>query len=145
MEKLIRLIVKLVICIGISIFAYRKMPDVFQRMFEKNAENGAVYGTFIGVMACLILFGLLYTSITIFWFCFTNEHFVLIVSGFPVPFLLKIVAGFAGSLGYAFLLSWLDKLTGGAGWFQAVEVIVLLPLFLWIDIISAVIALKNGE
>ncbi len=133
MSRLWKIILKLIFSIGVAIAILYKFGDTFAKAFE---GHGAFY-TFLGAVgAGAALAGMIYTAITIFIYCFTNQRFVLFFDGLPIPFVMKIVAGLAGIFGWVWLVSFLgDKFGGSTAIFDAIALIVLYPFFFWIDLV----------
>ena len=133
MDRLWKIALKLVISITVAIAILCKSGDTFSDSFSGLGAFSTFLGT-IGVI--IILVGMIYTAITIFMFCFINENFVLWVDGFPLPFVTKIIAGFAGLLVWAWVASFLEHQFGGN--IKLVDIILLFvyyPMFLWIDLV----------
>ena len=141
MERLGKIVLKFILCMAFSIWLNTK-TSIMSGLFERtNPDHGAFFNISTSVFACILLFGILYSAITIFLFCFTNTHFVLIANGLPIPFLIKIFAGCAGVLGYFYLLKVLSEYFEGSKFFEIFELFVLGPVFFWIDLITLIIFL----
>lgn len=132
MERHWKIALKLVISITVAIAILCKTGDTFSDSFS----GLGAFSTFLGTIgAIIILVGMIYTAITIFIFCFLNENFELWIDGFPMPFVTKIIAGFAGIFVWAWFASFLEHQFGGN--IKLVDIILLFvyyPMFLWIDL-----------
>ncbi len=126
MSRLWKIILKLILSVAAAIAIVYKFGDSFSNSFAG----------FLGAIgAAIILAGMIYTAITIFMFCFTNQHFVLFFDGLPIPFVMKIISGLAGIFGWVWFISFLgDKFGGASRLFDVIALIFLYPLFLWIDL-----------
>ncbi len=133
MSRLWKLIIKLIISVASAIAIIYKAGDTFSNIF---GGQGAFHAFIGGVGVTVILAGMIYTAITIFGLCFTNQHFTLFFDRLPIPFVMKIVAGIAGILAWVWFASFLgDKFGGNTRLFDAILLFVYYPMFLWIDLI----------
>ena len=137
MSRLVKIIIKLILSIAAAVAIIYKAGDTFSKVF---AGDGAFH-TFLGAVGVtMILAGMIYTAITIFWFLFSKERFALILDGLPMPFLLKLIAGIVGIFVWIWFASFLgEKFGGNSRLFDAFALIVYYPMFFWIDLFILII------
>lgn len=143
MSKIWQIVLKLIVSITAGVILLKSF-NIREYYTNTSTENGVVLGALGSVVIVFIIIGTIYTAITIFAFCFLNESFTLIIGIIPIPFVLNFIAGVVGILVWIFALEYLEKKLGSYGWFTAFELLVYLPMCLWIDIIAAIIEKKSG-
>lgn len=147
-RRLLWLIVKLILSVLLAGVILHIAPSDFQRLFRSiHTEHGAVMGAIAVVMGGFVIFGLIYSVLTLLLSgirAWAEDNTVYVYSdghreyASPLTVLVFLVLWIA-------VLYFLNQNFGGAPWYDGFVAFIYAPLFLWIDILKCIAGFWFGR